>query len=324
MYIENIPQLSVIIPVFNVEEYIERCSRSLFNQTLNNIEFIFIDDCTPDRSVVILRSVIEEFRPRFERMKWNVIIEKMPTNSGQAEVRKHGIQMAKGEYVIHCDSDDWIEPEMFSTMMGAARKTDADMVVCDFFRTDGGAKRELVKAAGNLNNHAFLMDLLYQKYPWALWNKMAKKRVYDNVCLYPQYGIGEDMVIVPQLVASSKIIEHVSSPLYNYYTNPKSIMNVTGVDISEKKYLHLKENTQVLITFLKACLKEKDLAKVKHSLNFNMILPILPYIKIKRIRGIYNSEITSIAPYLINGKIFWRYRLLAVLVKFRLYPIPLK
>ena len=321
---ECIPQLSVIIPVFNVEKYIERCVRSLFSQTLNNIEFIFIDDCTPDHSIDILNSIIEEISPRFERQKWNVIIEKMPTNCGQAEVRRHGIQLSKGEYVIHCDSDDWIEPEMFSIMMDTARKSDADMVVCDFYRTDGEAVREIEQAAGNMNNHTYLIDLLYQKYSWALWNKMTKKKIYDKVSFYPKHSMGEDMVIVPQLVASSSIIKHVQKPQYNYYINPKSTMNVTGEDISERKYLQLKENTQVLIEFLRSCLDEKTLSSVKHSLNYNMVLPILPYIRIKKKKDIYNCEITSIIPYIISRKIFWRYRALAVLVKFGLYPIPLK
>ena len=83
------PKVSVLVPVYGVEKYIERCARSLFEQTLDDIEFIFVDDCTPDRSIEILESVIEKYRLRFAEKKYDVRIERMPTNSGQAAVRRH-------------------------------------------------------------------------------------------------------------------------------------------------------------------------------------------------------------------------------------------
>ena len=83
------PKVSVLVPVYGVEKFIERCARSLFEQTLNDMEFIFVDDCTPDRSIEILKSVIEEYRLRFAEKKYEVRIERLPTNSGLAAVRKH-------------------------------------------------------------------------------------------------------------------------------------------------------------------------------------------------------------------------------------------
>ena len=83
------PKVSVLVPVYGVEKYIERCARSLFEQTLDDMEFIFVDDCTPDRSVEILKSIIEEYRLRFAEKKYAVRFVKMPTNSGLAAVRRH-------------------------------------------------------------------------------------------------------------------------------------------------------------------------------------------------------------------------------------------
>ena len=83
---ENMPKVSVIIPVYGVEKYIERCARSLFEQTLDDIEYLFIDDCTPDKSVDILKHVLEEYPQR----KSQVVIHRMEKNSGQAAVRKWG------------------------------------------------------------------------------------------------------------------------------------------------------------------------------------------------------------------------------------------
>ena len=85
------PKVSIIIPVYGVEKYIERCARSLFEQTLDCIEYIFVDDCSPDKSIEILERIIEEYRPRFAGERKVVQIERMLTNSGQAAVRKHPI-----------------------------------------------------------------------------------------------------------------------------------------------------------------------------------------------------------------------------------------
>ena len=113
------PKLSVIIPMYGVEKYIGRCAESLFAQTLEDVEFIFIDDCTPDRSVEILQEVIDRNQPRFAGMNWIVRIEHMPTNGGQAAVRRHGVEVATGDYLIHCDSDDWVEPDAYKRMSQA-------------------------------------------------------------------------------------------------------------------------------------------------------------------------------------------------------------
>ena len=123
----NMPKVSIIIPVYGVEKYIERCARSLFEQTLDDIEYLFIDDCTPDKSVEILKRVLEEYPHR----KSQVVIHRMEQNSGQAKVREWGMQNATGEYVIHCDSDDWVDIHMYErrkyrSFRRAAQRAGAD------------------------------------------------------------------------------------------------------------------------------------------------------------------------------------------------------
>ena len=127
------PKVSVIVPVYGVEKYIDRCARSLFEQTLDDIEYLFIDDCTPDRSIDILQQVLDEYPQR----KPQVVIHRMEKNSGQAAVRKWGMQNATGEYVIHCDSDDWVDTDMYRAMYEKAKEEEADVVVCDYFVHDG-------------------------------------------------------------------------------------------------------------------------------------------------------------------------------------------
>ena len=124
------PKLSVIVPIYGVEKYIERCARSLFEQTLEDIEYIFIDDCTLDKSIGILKRLIEEYRTSLKEKNYSVTIEKMPKNTGLPGVRKYGIQLATGEYVIHCDSDDWVDFDMYRLMYEKAKADDADVVSC--------------------------------------------------------------------------------------------------------------------------------------------------------------------------------------------------
>ena len=131
------PKLSVVIPVYGVEKYIERCAISLFEQTLTDVEYIFVDDCTPDSSIDILNIVIDRYRDQLLKDKKRILIERMEKNSGQAAVRKRGIELCSGDYVIHCDSDDWVDKDTYRLLYEKAIEGDYDMVRCDFVRTDG-------------------------------------------------------------------------------------------------------------------------------------------------------------------------------------------
>lgn len=323
MEINQLPLLSVIIPVYNVERYIERCARSLFSQKLENIEFIFVDDCSPDNSINVLKRVVEEFQSKCAQMHWDVRIEKMPRNSGQAAVREHGIHVSQGLYITHCDSDDWVNENIYLKMLTVAKESDADMVVCDYFRTDGEKHYTPVVGASNISlcRGRYLIDVLYQKFPWALWNKIVKKDIINKAQFYPSCNLGEDMVLVAQYIALSNKISYINSPLYYYYTNAGSIMNVTGEEKAENKYNQLKENTKILVSAMGNFLTNKELKIISPSLRFNMILPILPYVKIKKFRDIFKKEINEVFPYLFNFNIFWRYRVLFILIKMNLYPL---
>ena len=121
------PKVSVIIPVYGVEPFIERCARSLFEQTLEDMEFIFVDDCSPDRSVEILNKVVSEYPNR------NVSVWKQSINCGVSAVRELALSKATGEYLGFCDSDDWVDSNMYKTLVETAEAQDADVVGCGFW-----------------------------------------------------------------------------------------------------------------------------------------------------------------------------------------------
>ena len=240
------PKVSVIIPVYGVEKYIERCADSLFQQTLNDIEYIFVDDCTPDRSIELLKRKIEEYRLRFAEENKVARIVRMLSNSGQAAVRKHGIQLATGEYIIHCDSDDWVDIHMYHLMYEKASNENADMVVCDYYSSDGKGNDILKKGCKNCTPPSFLSDIICQKISWAVWNKMVKRTIYNNSFIYPTAAMGEDMVICLQLLKNSNRLVYVDKPLYYYFNNATSITKCKSKEVVLKRFQQSIANASII------------------------------------------------------------------------------
>ena len=212
------PKVSVIIPIYGVEKYIERCARSLFEQTLDDIEYIFIDDCTPDNSMIVLQSIIEKYRFRLDKEKKVVRIEKMPSNSGLTAVRSHGMQLALGEYVIHCDSDDWVDRELYETMYKAAVRSNADIVkcpICDEYK-DGSVMRPFNNLPSSCNE--ILENWWYNSVGMFCWNKMVRRSVYTNNELVSFDGINmwEDNGLMLRVFYYAKGFSQIEGPAYHY------------------------------------------------------------------------------------------------------------
>ncbi len=247
------PKVSVIIPIYRVEQYIVRCAQSLFSQTLDDIEFLFIDDCSPDNSMALLQDEIEKKRPRFAEKNWKVRTVSMPTNSGQAAVRRHGIQLATGDFVIHCDSDDWVVPNAYRLMYEKATENNLDIVLCDYYRSDG-KKHVLFKNGvdGLKCKEEFFRQLLTYRCSTSLWTKLVKRELFtQNEITYPEDNMWEDFVLSLQLFYYADKIGYLPQPLYYYYYNPSSI-SYSNID---KRQGQLMRNSHIIISFI----NEKEL-----------------------------------------------------------------
>lgn len=244
------PKISIIIPVYGVEQYIERCAVSLFEQTIEDIEYIFIDDCTQDNSIEILKEVIEEYKSKLLDENKLVRIEKMLTNSGQATVRQHGIQLSKGDFIIHCDSDDWVEKDAYLRMWEKAIEEDLDVVVCNYVRTNGiqsWPSNNSIDILDSLDNRRALSLLLQSKIPTSVWSKLVKADLYKDTRLqYPEHNMWEDYLLSTQILFFSKRIGFIEKPYYHYFANPNSICNVN----IEKRHKQLVANCNAIIHFL--------------------------------------------------------------------------
>lgn len=259
----SMPKVSVIIPVYGVEKYIERCARSLFEQTLTDIEYIFVDDCSPDKSIEILERVIEEYRPRFAEGKKVVRIERMSKNCGLPAVRKHGIQFCTGEYVIHCDSDDWVDIHMYEKMYNNAKENNADVVVCDYYSTDC-TNDILVKGIVSTEKEDVIVDILLWRIAACLWNKLVRREAYlRNNIKYPTNNMGEDGALVIQLLWNTQKISYLSEPLYYYFYNPASITNDVTDEKIRQRFLQAIANADIIEEFL---VGEKVTRKINDAL----------------------------------------------------------
>lgn len=233
--------ISVIIPVYGVEKYIERCARSLFSQTLQEgIEFLFIDDCTPDDSMQVLRQVLAQYPHRQSQTQ----LLRMPQNSGSAVVRQFGIQMAKGEYVICCDSDDWVEVSMYECMLCKAQETQADLVICDFASVSDSTIIETFQGLNPASKET-CMNQLFHAETWSMVNKLVKKDLYQHI-VFPTANMGEDLATTLQLTYWAKQVSYVPQVFYYYCYNPTSLTRAYSEEHILKMFRQFCANVQLL------------------------------------------------------------------------------
>ena len=242
------PKVSVIIPVYGVEKYIERCARSLFEQTLDDIEYLFIDDCTPDKSIEVLNNLMTEYSHRKPLTR----IVRMEQNSGQAAVRMRGIKEAKGEYLMFCDSDDWVEKLYCELLYNEAVNSNSEIVVCDYciVDDDNNAKLRSQKFPPTITKEEMMKLILHGTLSSSLCNKIFKRTLFvDNSIVQPKGNMGEDMILLLQALYYCNRVIYIQKSLYNYYFNEKSITKSVSEDKVYKRFQTSILNTQVMDAF---------------------------------------------------------------------------
>ena len=243
------PKVTVVIPVYGVEKYIERCARSLFEQSLDDLEFIFIDDCSLDRSIEILKSVINDYPNRNHQIK----IERMPSNSGLPTVRKRGVELATGDYVIACDSDDWVDKKMYQDMYEFAIQNDLDLVHCDIDIINNEEKviQTLTASQASLQSDELKHEIINGLISNSLCNKLVKRSIYiDNPINYPVCGMDEDNALAIQLAFFSQKLGYIKKSYYKAYQNNSSITHIPGEEQILKRYNESLINSELVIDFL--------------------------------------------------------------------------
>ena len=237
---KSVPKVSVIIPVYNAEKTIEKCCNALFAQTLQDMEFIFVDDCSTDRTIDIIRSFGDK------ELKKRTRIISQSQNMGVSAARQNGLEHANGEYVIHCDSDDWPEPDMYEKLYKKAIDEQADIVCCDYvadYKTESIVYRFPDNSIGN-------PSFCIKPIEGAVWNKLIKRTLFvDNNISFPiGVNLGEDFVVVTsaRVVAKRETVLH--EPLYHY--NQMNVSSITH-NYTRERFIEVLKLAKELEFFLK-------------------------------------------------------------------------
>lgn len=209
----NNPKVSILIPVYGVEKYIERCARSVFEQSYDNLEIIFGDDCSPDHSIEIMQKVLDDYPARKDQVR----IRKHVTNRGLAAVRNTLIAAATGDFICHVDSDDWIDKNMVESFVKKQEEGDYDIVSCGIktHKKDGIITKE---AVDDNDPQRYAAKIIERSYITNIWGRLIRLSLYrdNNLSIDEAISNSEDYQIAPQLFYFSHRIATVNDVYYHY------------------------------------------------------------------------------------------------------------
>jgi glycosyltransferase involved in cell wall biosynthesis len=215
--------ITILVPIYNVEKYLERCARSLFEQTYRDIEYIFVDDCTPDNSIEKLKNVIQEYPHRKEHIR----IISHEKNRGLAAARNTGVNSCQTEFLMHVDSDDYLEKNAVELLVNKQKATNADIVSgCAFRETKEG--QQLIREPDYKDKEEMLLNVLKATLDHVIWRRLIRLSLYKEHQIACEEGVnvGEDMQVLPKLVYYAKKISKIDDVIYHYNCmNEESYMN---------------------------------------------------------------------------------------------------
>ncbi|MBR3101749.1 MAG: glycosyltransferase family 2 protein [Muribaculaceae bacterium] len=212
-------KVSVIIPVYRTERFIERCALSLLDQTYTDLELIFVDDCGGDNSISILEEVVARYPERV------VKIVRQPKNLGSAMARQRGMDEASGEYVIQVDSDDYVAADYIEELVRSAEEASADVAICDFMY-DYGTRQEHRHVNPPTGAHSLLNSVLAGSIHSGLWNKLVRRNIFveHNIRFTEGLNMFDDKSVFYRVADHADRIAYLAKPLYIYNkTNEGSI-----------------------------------------------------------------------------------------------------
>lgn len=227
--------LSIIAPIYGVEQYIGKFAESVLSQSYPYIEYIFVNDGTKDNSIEVLESIINE--KYAHRREWIKIIHK--TNGGLPAARATGLEHATGEYVYHVDTDDWISEDSISKIVACIEKTSADIVYFNYVKeypTHSSKKAERLYT--NNQREQYVRNMYNHRSYGTLCNKCIRRSLYqENEIFIPKYGYAEDCCVSTQLVGFAHSIAFLNEYIYHYRKGNPNAMTSQKVKQRKKEYV---------------------------------------------------------------------------------------
>ncbi|MDR3346595.1 MAG: glycosyltransferase, partial [Campylobacteraceae bacterium] len=199
------PLISVIVPVYKVEQYLAACLNSIVNQTYKNLEIILVDDGSPDNC----GKICDEYAQKDSR----IVVLHQP-NGGVSRARNAGLDIAKGEYIAFVDSDDYIALDMYEELMSIAQKQSADVAICGIYVIKKDGMEIFKKTLEGLDTNGIKYQFLINSYPSFPWGRLYKTKLFQGV----RFPVGlicyEDMFVMPKILSNADKIVFAPKPYY--------------------------------------------------------------------------------------------------------------
>ncbi len=229
----NCPKVSILVPIYGVENFIEKCAESLLQQSYGNLEYIFVDDCTQDRSLDVLHSVLQKYPERRDQVK----IIKHEHNKGLAAARNTAVAAAHGSFLMHVDSDDWLEKNTIEKCVAIQQENDADIVSFGCWREY--RDKTIVQCPPKFSSSKDLCLSLIKK-KWGkqnvnvgIWGRLVRKTLYtdNNIEVEEGVNMAEDYQVITKLAYYASSISVLDEPLLHYnLQNSNSYVNSISLE----------------------------------------------------------------------------------------------
>lgn len=236
-------RISVIVPVYNVEDYLARCVDSILAQTYSNLEVILVDDGAKDSS----GAICDAYAAKDSRVK---VIHK--ENGGLSSARNAGLEIAAGKYIAFVDSDDWIEPDAYSHLLDVMEKYGVRLVCGGRYDVDGGTGSKTVGLCPAMEEAITAEELVGRIFLWDGCDSSACDKLYHRSVLehfrFPEGKVCEDVPVTYKIVLAAGQVAMSDRPFYNYYHRPGSISMAAA--ITEKTF-HFSQHTEVIYPYIR-------------------------------------------------------------------------
>ena len=298
--------ISIIVPVYNVEQYLDRCITSIRNQTYRNIEIILVNDGSTDCS----GSICEKYKEMDSRVK--VIHQK---NAGPSEARNKALYIASGKSITFIDADDYVADDYIMYLYDLLTKNDADVACCntEIFEKDVIVKQKKKKKEYVMNLEEALCEMLYEKnFSNSVWGKLYKKEVLLGIT-FPKGKIFEDMYTTYKILLKSNRIVYGNIKKYYYMKHKNSIMSTTKFH----DRMHVIDAENELID----CMREKYpiVLKAAYAKLFASSIVCLSNFELDTKYEVYKEDINTLwnnikdlrMKMIFNNRVHYKYRILA-------------
>ncbi len=242
-------KVSVIVPVYNVEKFIDKCLNSLVKQSLKEIEIIVVNDGSPDNSQKIIDKYVKKYPDKIKSY--------IKENGGQGSARNYGLKKATGEYIGYVDSDDFVEKDMYKKLYNKAKENNYDIVVCGNYNVSEDYQNKNIDAFIN-NYNTDLENIFFGKM--AVWNKIYKRDILiKNKLEFKEKVWYEDLAFTLKAIMNSNTFAFIDEPLYDYLIREGSTMNNSNV----KRNLEILEAFNDILSYIQHNKKEEYFSKIE-------------------------------------------------------------